>query len=60
MAHCGRLRINPNSDGSVSVLCPLGHIVTRVRKGEWSGSIWEAKVSFGDKVTCDGTVSKDV
>jgi hypothetical protein len=53
--HEGRPVFRSNRQGGVTVLCPVGHLVTSIRKGEWAGSIWEAHA--GDKsytVQCIG------
>ncbi|MFI6290071.1 phosphoadenosine phosphosulfate reductase family protein [Nonomuraea sp. NPDC050790] len=53
--HRGRPQVRRGRDGRVSILCPYGHLITSVSRGEWAGSITEAHV--GDPsytVTCYG------
>jgi len=55
--HRGRARISARSDGGVTVLCPLGHLVTAAAPGHWAGSDLAARIGFGWDVECTGATS---
>jgi hypothetical protein len=50
--HIGPVQIRHAPNGAVMVMCPYGHLVTTVRRGEWAGSRLEALASFGWVVNC--------
>ncbi len=56
--HTGHACYRAHADGRVTVLCPYGHLVSSVAPGQWGGSVWHARSSFGDDVvTCHGRLA---
>lgn len=52
------MTVRRGTGGRTLVLCPYGHLVDVVERGQWATSVWSVRVGWGEVVTCHGVLPR--